>query len=106
MLKLPSPNQHTHNTHTNANANTHLFVRRYAAIKFTSSLITMQPLAIKRGVTEYVDKYLEETKAASTAMPGSSSLKLTGDRYWVWSATEQGLIDGMFLGLSICFPVA
>jgi len=31
---------------------------------------------------------------------------LTAGRFWVWSATEQGLIDGMFRGFSICFPVA
>jgi predicted RND superfamily exporter protein len=30
----------------------------------------------------------------------------TGDLSWTWSATEKGLVDGLFLGLGICFPVA
>ena len=25
---------------------------------------------------------------------------------WTWTATEKGLVQGLFLGMGICFPVA
>lgn len=25
---------------------------------------------------------------------------------WVWTRTEEGLVEGMFTGLAVCFPVA
>jgi len=84
---------------------------KFVTVPFTATLLKMQPLTTKDGVRVHMNKFMNSMQAEN-GLAGQKtektlqSLMITADRFWVWAATEKGLIDGMFLGLSICFPVA
>jgi hypothetical protein len=77
---------------------------KYVTIEFEGTLKIFRPQKVKTDVKGVI---LQLEDKISKYMPSSMGrISHVGDISWTWTATEKGLVDGLFLGMSICFPVA
>lgn len=70
-------------------------------------LMTLKMLkgrAIKTDVQNVADQFVEDHVAV--APPTAKSLIQTVQLDWTWTVSERSLVEGMFQGFAICFPVA
>ena len=78
---------------------------KFASIAYTSTMKMMEPLALKKDYRKFYNTYVAKRKAEQPA--GMASLTGVGlSPTWLWYETETGLVSGLFLGISISFPVA
>lgn len=59
-------------------------------------------VALPRYLQEF-DAFAAERNALA---PASVGPVFHSSQFWTWMRTEQGLVDGMWTGLTLCFPVA
>ncbi|GMH73348.1 hypothetical protein TrST_g2399 [Triparma strigata] len=76
---------------------------KYVNLPTVSTLPTLRPLDEKKEVRDVVDELLKELDTG-TATTGQVTTE--AGIAWTWMVTEQGLVDGLFTGFAICFPVA
>jgi predicted RND superfamily exporter protein len=77
---------------------------KFVKIESVSTMLTLQPVDDKKEVRVVVDAMIEDIDASSAATTGK--LITEAGIEWTWMETEQGLVDGLFNGFAICFPVA
>lgn len=75
---------------------------KYIAITFTSSLRFPASSGAAEPVYEVAKAFVNELK--DIAPPSASSIIQEAGWQWTWMRSEQGLVQGVFLGFSICFP--
>jgi hypothetical protein len=64
----------------------------------------LQASYIAQGMLDEVEAFVESEKALAPA--GMQAILQSSDIDWVWLATSQGIVDGLFTGFGICFPAA
>ena len=77
---------------------------KFIKIMSVSTMLSLQPVDDKKDVRAVVDKVLEEINTGAAATTGDVITEAGIE--WTWMETEQGLVDGLFTGFAICFPVA
>jgi hypothetical protein len=77
----------------------------YVAFEFTSTMVTRKPVGIKQPLYDMMEEIVKKISADAP-----KGLKFCdqdfGYRGWVWMETEKALVNGLFNGLYICFPIA
>lgn len=76
----------------------------WTRLRFYSTLQVAQPFRIKSDVYDVAEGLA--TRIASQVDEHLLPVYQDGGREWVWMTTEEGLVNGLFLGFAICFPVA
>jgi predicted RND superfamily exporter protein len=77
---------------------------RFVTLPFTTTLLRNQPYETTNPV--YLD-CLDLVAAVKANSPTSmQALFSEGGRAWTWPVTERALVNNMFFGLALCFPVA
>ena len=77
---------------------------KFVSISFKSSMKTLVPMKIKAPIYENVEKMIKDINKDSP-----DSIKdafQDGGIAWVWYDIERNLINSMFTGLAICFPIS
>jgi len=77
----------------------------YVMVTATMSMYTLQSIDTKRFVLTSLEELLEKIDKLPEAQKAGKVLTESGIA-WTWMDTEQGLVDGLFNGFLICFPVA
>ncbi len=77
---------------------------KFVNIPFTSTMLTLRPVDKKQEVRKNVDKLIDSIN--DSAAPTTGKVIDEAGIEWTWMVTEQGLVDGLFIGFAICFPVA
>merc|ERR1712028_202294 len=77
----------------------------YVTLEFTSTMVTRKPVGIKQPLYDMMEEVVKKIIADAPV-----GLKFCdqdfGFRGWVWMETEKALVNGLFNGLYICFPIA
>lgn len=77
----------------------------YVSFEFTSSMVTRKPVGVKQPLYDMMEEVVK--KISSDAPTGLKYVSQDfGFRGWVWMETEKALVNGLFNGLLICFPIA
>uniref|UniRef100_A0A7S2QV85 SSD domain-containing protein n=1 Tax=Triparma pacifica TaxID=91992 RepID=A0A7S2QV85_9STRA len=76
---------------------------KFVTIPVVSSMQTLKPVDQKEEVREVVDALLLEMNTGNEA---TGEVITEAGIAWTWMITERGLVDGLFTGFAICFPVA
>ena len=79
-------------------------VLRYARIQFVLTLEVEQPLSVTESMNQKLNELLNVWNDDSPASLGNGLVD--AGRAFTWTRTEEGLVNGMFTGFAICFPVA
>ena len=78
---------------------------RYVSFQFTSTMVSRKPVGVKQPLYDMMEVVVSEMVEQAPA-----GLKYIdqdfGFRGWVWMETEKALVNGLFNGLYICFPIA
>lgn len=77
---------------------------KFARIKFKMTMPKLQPSFKVRPVYELFLALISEQLIGAPA--GMQSAFAYTDREFVWMGTQESLVDGVFVGFAICFPVA
>jgi predicted RND superfamily exporter protein len=77
---------------------------KFIQIVSVSTMLTLMPVDDKKDVRKVVDSVLDEVNDGAASTTGK--LLTQAGIEWTWMNTEQGLVDGLFNGFAICFPVA
>lgn len=76
---------------------------KYVSVSYTSSLLLLQPHSVTKPVYEESERMMDELAAAA---PDTLGRAFQTTFWWTWMRTEAGLVEGMFIGFSVSFPVA
>mmetsp|Transcript_6051 Transcript_6051/g.11498 ORF Transcript_6051/g.11498 Transcript_6051/m.11498 type:complete len:998 (+) Transcript_6051:160-3153(+) len=76
---------------------------KYINIPTVSSMMTLRPVDEKQEVRDVVDDLL---KQLDTGTASTGGVITEAGIAWTWMVTEYGLVNGLFTGFAICFPVA
>jgi len=82
---------------------------KYVAIEFVSSLQWDTAYATRKDVMargEDLTTWIKNNDAANSASFYLGPVKETGGHFWAWTVTEGELVDSLFRGFAICFPIA
>jgi predicted RND superfamily exporter protein len=82
---------------------------KFAQVQFTSSMIKLQPIEVKRPLKKMLDQMATDYQDAAPKTPSGAKQKIfhdSGQQGWVWMMTEEALVSGLFTGLAIGFPVS
>jgi len=77
---------------------------KYARIEFKMTMSKLQPSFKVRPVYELFLSLIDAQLAGAPA--GMQSAFAYTGREFVWMGTQESLVDGVFVGFAICFPVA
>ena len=77
---------------------------KFARIEFKMTMPKLQPSFKVRPVYELLLKLISTQLVGAPA--GMQSAFAFTDREFVWMSTQESLVDGVFVGFAICFPVA
>ena len=77
---------------------------KFVRIPFETTLLIRQPVDIVQPIYNRFRLFVDEFIAKSP--PTLASCLPYGGRTFTWMVTETKLVDGVFLGFAICFPIA
>jgi hypothetical protein len=81
-------------------------VLKFATFDVSMSVMSRQPFSKSFPVYRLVEKWANDRKLLIPKELGRKNIVYNAGRTFVWQFTEKGLLDGMFQGFYICFPVA
>ena len=79
---------------------------KFITIQAVSSMQLLLPVDVKVDVRKAVDDVLEKINLSSKDHPTTGEMKTEAGISWTWMITELGLVESLFQGFAICFPVA
>ena len=79
---------------------------QWMEIYYTMAVGNRVALSTKNKLRELLDQIFLDAynELDDAAKPAFQDAYPTDRVFWAWSRTEQGLVDGLFLGMQICFP--
>ena len=77
---------------------------RFLRLPFVYTLEARQPYGITNPVNERISTLVSELNIDAPIELGPAFV--TAERWFSWIRTEEGLVNGLFMGFAICFPVA
>lgn len=77
---------------------------KFVHIRGRMSLISNLGVKVKQDVLTVLEDFLD--REAMKAPRGMQSILHSVPFDWLWLVTSLGLVDGLFIGFAICFPVA
>jgi len=76
----------------------------WSQFTFYTTFQKRQPYDSKKAVFDVAEALASTIN--NQVVPSLQPVFQDGGREWVWMVTEAGLVNGLFIGLAICFPVA
>ena len=76
----------------------------YVTLSFTSTMVNRKPVGVKQPLYDLMEVIVKQISAE--APKGLTYCDQDFGFAWVWMETEKALVNGLFNGLYICFPIA
>lgn len=77
---------------------------KFVRIKFTLTLAKQQPFGITNPINIRSTSLIHQLNEQAPASLGDGFVE--AGRWFAWTRTEEGLVNGLYMGFAICFPVA